>query len=72
LKKVNEYHCDKCKREIVAGQGMRIITDEEDELFFCKMCIKEGFNRLQMKDNKTVDEVSLLNKFRRYLKSEQN
>lgn len=63
--------CSKCDREFVSGQGARVLTiGREEELLFCKGCLKSALATLNMKADKLPDEIKLLASIRRILKHE--
>lgn len=66
-------NCTKCLKEILPGQGMRIITigSEEDNVF-CKSCLKQAMHILQMKKHKKKDEILLLTKIRLFFNHVKN
>jgi len=51
---------------------MRIIQiDTEEDLFFCRSCLKGAMHQLSVKGSKKKDEVDLLRKIRTFLKNEE-
>ena len=65
--------CSKCGRDIIAEKPFKITnSDKEEDLLFCKVCIKQAFNTLSLKKIKTPDEISLLSNIRKFLKQKSN
>ena len=60
--------CDRCGVALQAKIQKLKIQTEAGKHTFCEECVRDGFVNLSMKRKRTVDEVMLLAKFRKWLR----